>query len=228
MKKIVVLTAIAALAFTLVPAAQAALVVHYKLDETSGTTVSDSVGSNNGTVDGAFGSVGGSPDPTSSAAYNTANNGELLYGETGLASSQANYTLMFWLNSSAIAGRWFSIGEDTATTQEIVFQGEKGEPGEYEAFAYNLNGTTATGEYEVFFGADTSFITTGGWDHHAVTVSGSTLTWFVNGVEIDSGTIGGLGNADASKFTLLGSLSQTPGIVGSVDEVGVFDTALTQ
>ena len=227
MTKTIVLLAVSAFVLAMAPAAQAEVVVHYKLDETSGTTASDATGNgNNGTVSNpSWGVTPGAPVTGSGTAVSmTLDN--LLSGVAPVDADNA-FTLMFWLKTSdfAVEGfhRIFSIGNDTATGSEVSFAQELEGTSSAEAVWYDLNPDPGS-EAPVFSGAATFL--TAAWQHHAAVVNGTTLTWYVDGVERASGTMGD--NVDSSQFSILGSPSQPQGIGGSIDEVGVFDTALSQ
>ena len=225
MTKTIVLLAVSAFVLAMAPAAQAEVVVHYKLDETSGTTASDATGNgNNGTVSNpSWGVTPGAPVTGSGTAVSmTLDN--LLSGVAPVDADNA-FTLMFWLKTSDFGGgfqRIFCIGNDTLSGSEAIFAAE--DASIFEVYYYPTNSVGAN-ESEIFSGTD-DFLTDQ-WQHHAAVVDGLSLKWYVDAVEKGSGTMAT--NVTSSAFYILGSPSQTNnGIGGSVDEVGVFDEALDQ
>ena len=227
LKTILPLAAVAM--FASAPAAQAELVTHYKLDEASGGTIAiDATGNGNDGTMASTTSVPGSPDPTSTSAISM-DSPNLLSGVSGLAPTDTSFTIMFWLQSSNFTdgfNRFFSIGNDTASQSEAIFAYEPPDD-KAEVVYYPLvpDGGGESSPIEIF---DVTFITTA-WHHHAAVVDGLTLTWYVDGTLRGSGDIPMGETLTQTEFFILGSPSQiSDGISGSIDEVGVFDTALSQ
>jgi hypothetical protein len=228
-KKMIIMVAVAGLLFALAASANAELVTHYKLDEATGSIVAvDATGNgNDGAMAGTTVSVTGSPDPTSSSAMSTG--GGVLSGVAPVDVDNA-FTIMFWLNADSYSSgfnRIFTIGADTDTTSEVSFAQEFEEGvSNIEAVWYNLKPVETESEITVFKFEET-FLVTAAWQHHAAVVNGTTVTWYVDGVErATNDTMGG--NVDSTLFYILGSPTQ-PGtnFPASIDEVKVFDTALS-
>ena len=213
--------------------AHAELVVHYKLDETSGTVASDATGNgNDGTVVSPTWEVDttASTDPTSTTGVSMPSP-NLLSGVTGLGALDDTFTIMFWLETSNFQdgnfARFFSIGNDVSSQSEAIFAYELFVPDDNKAeVVYYPLVPDMGGESTVFETSPNSFLTTG-WHHHAAVVDGTSLEWFVDGVSRGSGTMAGA--LTNSEFYILGSPTQaSDGVSGSIDEVGVFDEALSQ
>jgi hypothetical protein len=226
------IVAIAGFVLALAPAANADLVTHYKLDETSGTTAVDSVGSNDGTVASPTWQVDttGLTDPTSTTGVSMPSP-NLLSGVTGLASADDTFTIMFWLQSDDFVdetfARFLSIGNDATGSEAIfafVLETEVDED-QVEVIYYPDGNTTGEGESNPLTVSPNPLST--GWHHHAAVVDGTSLSYYLDGALKGSGTmVGALTNTE---FYILGSPTQTGnGTAGSIDEVGVFDTALSQ
>ena len=213
--------------------AHAELVVHYKLDEASGTVASDAtVNGNHGTVVSPTWEVDttGLTDPTSTTGVSMLA-GSLLSGVTGLGAADDTFTIMFWLQSDDFVdetfARFFSIGNDTGGQSEAIFAfvlETAFDEDQVEVVYYPLV-PDMEGESTVFT-IEPNPLTTG-WHHHAAVVDGLDLSYYIDGTLRNSGTMAGA--LTNSEFYILGSPTQSSnGVSASIDEVGVFDTALSQ
>ncbi len=224
MKKTIVLLAVSAWVLAMAPAAQAELVTHYKVDEASGTTANDATGNgNDGTVSNPTWLQPKAPPAIAVTAVSMPS-GNLLSGVAPVDADD-KFTLMFWLKTSDFGGgfqRIFCIGNDTLSGSEAIFAAE--DASIFEVYYYPTNSVGAN-ESEIFSGTD-DFLTDQ-WQHHAAVVDGLSLTWYVDGEERGSGTM--QDNVTSSEFYILGSPTQGDDkIAGTIDEVGLFDTALDQ
>lgn len=67
----------------------------------------------------------------------------------------------------------------------------------------------------------------GAWHHLAFTLAGTSATWFVDGAEVATGTVNGLNTPAGTQFRLGDAFSVMSNFAGSIDEVAVYDRALT-
>jgi hypothetical protein len=133
------------------------LVKHYKFDEGSGTSLTDSVGSNNGTISGATwttGKIGG--------ALSFDGNDQVTVANQSLA---AQFTVSAWVKWNGTNGTVFDVSNR-------IFYLENG------GFGFWNNGSTGSGDF--------GQVPTGSWQHIAYVYNGSTLAGYINGVSSGS------------------------------------------
>jgi hypothetical protein len=222
-KKMIIMVAVAGLLFALAASANAELVTHYKLDETSGSliaadaTVNGNVGAMTSTT-----SVAGSPDPTSTTGISMPTGNYL----DGVAPANSTYTIMFWVDIDFIETfcRFFTIGTDTLTTSELIFEAEDEGAGLLFGLTQYPDNKVEDGEEAIF--EPVAGVITSGWQHHAAVVDGTSVSYYVDGTLAASGTL--MSNVTSAQFRILGATVQLNPIGGSIDEVKVFDTALSE
>lgn len=187
------------------------LIAYYKLDETSGTTATDSVGSNDGTITGtvALGETG-----KIETSYEFSAAGRVVLGTVFDNSSTLTMAGWVYLPDTSVKGAFVKIGGDDdgygvgvgSTTFDnegnnlIVIR---------EWIAWRVDGAIGTG-----------------WHHIAMTRNGTTLTTFIDGVEeaTDANTIKAAdkGSGIGGRYAGTRLLSQ-----GKLDEWGFWDRVLT-
>lgn len=183
-------------------------VAYYKLDGNS----NDSVGSNNGTdtsisYSSSYGKInqGASFNGSSSKIWTNNNLGLSTSSDKtfGMWYYRTGGTTSFTLDYRNNSGGNFSLTFYTNSTGGIIF---------------NCKGTDVV---------TSSNLSTNTWYYLTTVISGSTLTAYVNGVSIGSGTIGS-GTTNANNFSL-SSYADTPGgyFQGYIDEVGIWSRVLS-
>jgi len=198
------------------------LLGYWRMDETSGTVVSDSSGKGNN------GAIVNSPtgtwvtDAERGAVYKATGTAVINFGVLIPAMTTANdFTWSLWLKSDETA---------TATTpnNNIVFgnrfntSGTDFNPREFikftpSNFEWHFNGAGQNVNY-------TDFVV-GQWTHHVVVKQGTKLTYYRNGVEGNVGTITG-GPRNPQPLYLGGQGTQERWR-GAADEVAIYTRALT-
>lgn len=178
----------------------------WELDETSGLTAFDSVGSENLTLGSGVTVNQAGPTNLKSMAFDGTNDGKAMSGINAVPNS-ATATYAFWFKSSqtggaqertllSIEGGWFSFLHPTSTT------------GVTASFSGSSSGVTNLGDY-----AD------GDWHHLLASNNGTTTTVYIDGVQEASYAntnydLSGLNRATgvAAKWdgtrTILGNMSQ--------------------
>ncbi len=195
------------------------LIAYYRLDETSGTSAADSSGNGknstlNGGVSWTAGRNGNAVSLNGSDGY--------VSMPAGIMNGLNDFTVVGWirLNSNSTWNRIFDFG--TGTTVYMFLTGSAGSVPRF-AITTNSNGS----EQQI---NGTSALSTGIWTHVAVTLSGTTGTLYVNGVQAGQ-------NANMTlKPSSLGNTTQNyigksqwsdPYLNGLVDEFRIYNRALS-
>jgi fibronectin type 3 domain-containing protein len=158
---------------TTLPLSLGALVHRYNFSETSGATVSDSIGGPawNGTLPNGGAFAGGQLTlaPASSQHVSL---------PAGIVSILTNFTIEAWvrLNSTSNWSRIFDFGRNT--TSNMFLTPQNGSSGRLR-FAITTNG--AGGEQQI---NGSSALATGVWHHVAVTLHGNTGILYLNGAAV--------------------------------------------
>ena len=197
------------------PTTTAGLVAAYALNEGTGTTVADSSGNNNtGTIAGATwttsGKYGNALSFNGTSARVNIPDAASLHLTTGM-------TLEAWVNPSTVNGNW----------RDVIYKGNDN---------YALSGTSATSGAPAgggtFGGADVA--TTGPaalaantWAHLAVTYDGANLRLYVNGTQVSSMPQTGNILTSSNVLQIGGDTFYGQYFAGTIDEVRVYNTALT-
>lgn len=176
---------------------------------------------NSGTLTGAtFSASGGAAISTSQAKFGGASlacSGGTQWitstADAGLAHGTADFTLEFWLyNSSALSGSnyMFRTSSGTATGDGIIM-GAGATPGVYIS--------SASGSWNIISNGAMTGITTGTWQHIAITRSGSTFRGFVDGSQKWTATSSAAIYQSANVFRI-GAVNPTgtTGIDGYIDD----------
>lgn len=193
------------------------LISYYKLDETSGTTAIDSVGSNNGTNNGATVNVSGKIN----TAYSfDGTNDYIDLGTTRIIDTSSDFTISSWVkwtSTGYVAGSIFARDGGGAGQNEFSLMRWPG-GGNNENILFNV------GNSNVVTNAD--LLGDGAWHHIVGVKSGSTLYIYVDGSLDKSGAFGSTVLYSVStKIGARGSVSNYFG--GTIDEIGVWSRALS-
>ena len=189
------------------------LIAYYKLDETSGTTVTDSTGTNNATNYNVTVNQTGKIDK----AYDF--NGNLAYLQSGAQSftGNSNYTISAWIKT------------DVADTYQVIFSNGIESPEAGLKFKINSNNTIGVDLANVVGTTSTSTVSTGTWYFVTLTKSENTYQIYING-----SADGSAGTITSSNISAIGTQrigrdvsSGTDYFNGLLDEVGVWSRALT-
>ncbi len=132
----------------------------------------------------------------------------LLMSNLGVTAT-TDYTAMAWVNFGSQTGDNMVFGSSAGTFLHLGSRGVNYHSGHY---GDDLTvGTTVIGQ----------------WHHVAYVNQGQTQTIYVDGVSIGTGATGA-GSMDPSFPVLIGTSGNAGSFVGSVDEVKIFNSALTQ
>jgi DUF1680 family protein len=193
-------------------------VVWYKFDETSGTAASDSSGSGkNATLTGATWAAG-----KINNAVSLNGSSQYVSMPAGFISTLNDLTIATWVKLNAVTTwtRIFDIGSSTTVNMFLT-------PSSGSAIRFAIT-TNGSGSEQRING--TAALPSGSWQHVAVTLTGSTGTLYVNGVQVGTNT------AMTLKPSSLGSTTKNyigrsqysdPYLNGLVDDFRIYDRALS-
>ena len=197
--------------------AQSGLVAAYSFDEGSGNSVKDSSsGGNNGTINDATWTASGRYGAAlvfngSSAVVNIANSRSLRLTTA--------MTLEAWVRPAKVSTWW----------SDVIY---KGNDNYYLMAASDNSSRPAAGGK---FGSTTSANVFGpsalpanAWTHLAATYDGSTLKLYINGALASSGARSGSMPTSNSRLQIGGDGTFGQYFAGSIDDVRVYNTALTE
>ena len=214
------------------PAAVSDLLLHLKLDETSGTSAADSSG--NGNAGALVNSPVWSPGYLANAVGLPATAGQHLTLPNGIVSSLGDYTIACWVRIGAFAtnSRIFDFGASTtpgASTGAYMFltpQYTTGADAAKMRFAITTAGWN--NEKQIF---SSTALPLGAWAHVAVTRSGNTGSLYLNGVLVGTNnamsvTPSGLGTTTRN-YLGRSQFSGDPYLNGSIDDFRIYSRALT-
>ncbi len=195
------------------------LISHFKLDEVSGTTVTDSAGSTNGTV------VGGNPTwmagKIGSGSLNL--NGTNQYVDVpnfNAINGLNTVSISFWVKPSAVSkpfitkwgtGRLFEIGSNGTSLSVIWRIGGTGGGGT------SLSQTTSN-----------NTLTTGVWNHVVVVYNSPSSIVYVNGNQV--GSVNGAGgslNSSVNDSLRIGWNNIPSFYSGDIDDVRIYNRSVT-
>lgn len=210
--------------YTAAVLAESSLVSYWRLGETSGTQAGDSKGVNTGTYTGGFTLNQSSPvkDGNPSVGLNGTSGYVNVPHHASLAIT-GDLTLEAWVNPT-----------DYANTNQIVAKTSAAA----EAASYDFRLQLGDGKMQFLLGNGVAvstltngqfFVATGVWTHVAVTVSGTTVTFYRNGVA-DTPVANAAARADTGQPLRIGQrgdLNVATYYKGSIDEVAVYNAALS-
>ena len=191
------------------------LVAAYSFDEGSGTTVSDSSGNgNNGTLT--------STAWTSSAVYGNAllfngTNSLITINDSASLHLTTGMTLEAWVNPSVVSNAW----------RDVIYKGND------NYYLEATSGSNAPAGGATVSGADvitlgTGSLTANAWSHLAFTYDGTTFRIYVNGALVASQSHAGTILTSANPLQIGGDTLFGQYFTGTIDEVRVYNQALTQ
>jgi hypothetical protein len=203
---------------TTLPAKTPGLVAAYSFDEGSGTTVKDVSGNtNNGTIGGAtwtaYGRYGGALMFDGASTFVTVKDSASLHLTTGM-------TLEAWVNPVTADSEWSDIIYKGHSNNDNYFL-EGSSPNSYLPAG---GGTFGAANMAIY---GTSALPANQWSHVAATYNGALLRLYVNGVQVAS--LAQTGNIMTSTDSLQigGDSSYIQFFWGEIDEVRVYNLALT-
>jgi hypothetical protein len=192
------------------------LVAAYGFEEGTGSSLSDASGAgNNGTISGATwttaGKYGNALVFNGTSALVTINDSTSLHLTTAM-------TLEAWVNPSAVSSAW----------RDVVYKGNDN---------YFLEASTTTsggvpcgagtfGTANVW-ALGTAVLAMNTWTHIATTYDGATLRFYVNGVQVSTLAQTGAMVTSSNPLQIGGDSIYGQYFQGTIDEVRVYNTALT-
>ncbi len=209
MKRIFILTAI--LGLVLIPLAHAELVGYWNFDEGTGTIAHDSSGYGNdgmltNSPEWVNGKYGYGIFESQSDQYI-----EVPAGSQSIDTLRTEMTVMAWVNFPNL------ISDNVIVNHAGSFLLRKHE--DDNRFTISLNGVSGGGSSSFF---NTTPVTVGQWTHVAVTYDSHSVKFYLNGL-LDSET-----PASGTMPSSLANLLVTSGSDGTIDEVRLYNHALTQ
>jgi glucose/arabinose dehydrogenase/chitodextrinase len=192
------------------------LVAAYSFNEGSGTTVADASGSgNSGTI--------GSATWTGAGKYGGAlsfngTNAKVTIPDAPSLRLTTRMTLEAWVNPSTIPNAW----------RDVLYKGDDNYylSGSSSNSSRPAAGAIFSGSYGETFGTSALALST--WTHLATTYDGSTLRLWVNGVQVASKAQTGTIKTSSNPLTIGGDPIYGQYFSGLIDEVRVYNVALTQ
>lgn len=136
-----------------------------------------------------------------------------------LPTGAADRTIAFWVQSEnyAVGNRFLAGWGDAADdAMSAIILGWFSAPDRIPTFWGFFNDLPADEP-----------LTDGAWHHLVFTLAGTSATWFVDGGEVATGTVNGLDTPADTQFRLADAFSVMSNFAGSIDEVAVYDRALT-
>jgi hypothetical protein len=193
------------------------LVAAYTFAEGTGATTADVSGNGNtGTLTGAGWSTAGR---FGKAVSFDGINDLVSIADAATLDLTSGMTIEAWVNPAALSG-WRTVAL-------------KGMPGglAYALYAHDdaprPAGTVNTGGIDVS-APGPSALALGTWTHLAVTFGGGTVRLYVNGVQVGSQPVSGSIQTSAHALTIGGNTIWSEWFAGVIDEVRVYNRALTQ
>lgn len=204
------------------------LVGLWRLDEQAGTAAAEGVGTAHGTYVGGVGLDQLGPVGGSTAARFDGVDDHVDAGDVHDLAGNAPFSVEAWFNRG-------SLGEST-TYRRVVAKHRRASPREgWTLMVYpdEVSGAAQTVGFERWSGdanvgdvRSTTATAAGRWYHVVVTYDGATLRLHLNGALEDTEAAGGL--PDTTVPLRIGSSSSNTGrFDGEIDEVAIYDRALT-
>jgi chitodextrinase len=197
------------------PSAGVGLVAAYGFNEGTGTTVIDTSGNgNNGTI---FGATWTNSGKYGSALVFNGVNALVVVSNSPTLQLSTTMTLEAWVNPSVVSNVW----------EDVIYKGLEN---------YYLEGTSGNGEVPViggtFGGSDvvlngTAALSANTWSYLAATYDGTTTRLYVNGVQVASRAQTGAIMTSTNSLQIGGDSFYGQFFKGIIDEVRIYDVALT-
>jgi hypothetical protein len=200
-------------------------VATYFLNEGSGPTTSDSSGNGNtGTISGATWLASGQGHEGAALSFDGTNDRVTVNDSPTLNNFAEGLTISAWVKPE----RPSTNDKNKAICRVNTFEFQPGSvrtspstPSTFR-FAVNLQGLGMTDL------TSTNLVTWGSWQHFACTYDGQKMTLYKNGVETTSRTVAGSISAPGGSLLYLGRDGSGKWYKGAIDEVYVFNHALTK
>ncbi len=209
----------------------AGLIDYWRLGETSGTSLADSVGTStatarNGVILGSAGNL--TLDPNTAASFDGTNDNAAASVNL---SGTSKVTIEFWM-------KWTTF----ANNDDLAFEFTANNTNSNGAFVINPNSTTSSSRFEVAIGRNGSrnnaYFTrpsAGVWHHYAIVLNTTAtasqqILAYVDGaaVSITKGSSGtGAGNFANSTLNFMSRNGSSLFGAGTLDEVAIYNQALT-
>jgi len=203
------------------PPLPSGLTHRWQFDENTSTTAADSVGGQNGTLDGTVGWV---PGKFGSAVS--------LSGSAGCKVSVSADTSLN-LTSPFTVALWVKPTELPPTWEAILGKYSSSATPNYAFSIWTNNGNGSTGDLEIWYDstcvrAVSSFFAINSWVHIAITYNGSNLVIYKNGTQVSNTaeSIPGA-NAVSMAFGARSSSDDTYNYQGHIDDVQYYNRALS-
>lgn len=203
------------------------LVAQWKLDETTGTTATDSVGSNNGAYNG-FDATSTVAGIDGTAQYFDGTNDKISIADNSDFTFTSDFTLSAWIKHSGAAEAsngdgWRVISQQTTGANHFMMRVNDSSGG--------TNGTVGVSFYSgsVYGVNSTTNVKDGQWHHIVGVRQGSDLHIYIDGVLDNTTSSVSTGTIDVSGTVNIGN---KPGndeekFSGAIDDVRVYQKALT-
>lgn len=203
------------ISYTVPPEGTAGLVAAYGFDTGSGATVTDSSGTNHGTIAGAVWTASGK---FGQALVFDGVDDVVTIPDAAALDLTTGMTMEAWVYPTASQAGWKSILQK--------------DPGAYFMYGHAeaplvpaVGGILVGGQVLAIYGTSAMALNT--WTHLAATYNGTTLNFYVNGVLVSS--VAASGALDSTTGPLRLGAGATAGEVfaGRIDEVRLYNRALT-
>ena len=193
------------------------LIDYWNLNESSGSTLTDSVGSNNLTASGTSITAG---------KYNLARS---FNGSSDYASISSNLGIT---NGEITEEVWVKPTNATLSSDHpaIVSHYDDSAKVDYRIFQYTGGIGVARHAPNVAWNATSQVaVTAGQWYHVALTYSGTTLCFYLNGVIVYAASVSSTGSGSYTTQTVIGRGTATAQtyFAGAIDEVKIYNVAKT-
>ena len=199
-------------------------VSYWKLDETSGTTAADAVGSNNGTYTGGYTlNQTGIPSTGRPSVLFNGTSGYVDLGAPAALNLTAAWTLEAWVYLTSTPNGAGIISEQYPSSGNVLYE---------LGFGLSTSGANLAGGY---YTGSAWYIATGGslslnaWHHVACTWDGTTLRLYADGAQVATATPGAAPVAGINTLYIgrRHDASFNPFFPGRIDEAAIYSTALS-
>jgi hypothetical protein len=202
----------------------AGVVSYWRLGEQTGTTTSDSVGGNTGTLTNVtLGSAGALSGDANTAMTFDGKASYIAVPSTANLNLSGDLTLEAWVRPTILDGTSRTVlakagADGSFASRQFRFGLTENK---WRGTLYNTGGST-------FSAIAATVPVAGTWQHVVFTVSGTTLRIYINGVEAGTATFSGT-RTNVTSGTAIGRLGDNPAqyFGGAIDEVAVYNVALT-
>ncbi len=202
------------------------LVAYYPFDEGSGTTVHDVTGNgNDGTTDASY-----VPGMSGTALAFNGDTSAIVIGNAAFTwgAANADYTVDYWVSLTATNANWMSpFHKSDVAGGNCCNDWERSPAQFFRPGSTQLATFVATSSDGNFNPPNYPSFTLGKWTHYAAVHSGRAMLIYIDGVQVGpaadlpSDTVGGQGKLN------IGNDGYYSGLDGRMDEVRIYDVALS-